>query len=411
MTSKYAETGVDVHKKGIGVFKPLIKNLFPHAFAVVYKDPNYKGYGLILHSDGQGSKAVQCYLHYKVTGDERAFEYSADDFIGMNIGDVFCVNGEVIGLADYVAINRFVVPKDVFLKAFSRGIERNLKTLAKYGINIPFAGGETADLPDQVRTVDVSGTVVARVKLPDKLTDWFYRSFFPTNYKSAITGEEIKPGDIIIGLRSDGRAVWEDVKNSGHMSNGSTLSRHCLMLSDYEEKYPEIRDPKGKPYTGKFRTDQYLSDLGMTVGEALISPTRQFAIPLNEILKKYRKYVHGAVHNTGGGQTKCLRIGKNLHFIKDNLPDPPPFFYLVQQESGESWEAMHEGFNMGIGIDIIVPREMGNYIMEVAKSLGVGARETGYIKENSTGGNDNGNRLTIKSKFGTFEYPEPEKKE
>jgi len=395
-SSKYAETGVDVHKKGIEAFKNFTSsgNLFEHSFCPIYKDPEREDYGRLMHSDGSGSKTVQNVLHYKITGDSKFLGYTADDTAAMNFGDALSVNAELDGFVDYVAINRFTVPKEIFLEALGKRFGQLLETYARHGINIPFMGGETADLPDQVRTVDVSGTVSGHVKLSE-----------------AITGEEIRSGDVIIGLSSDGQARWEDERNSGIMSNGLTLARHCLMIPDYGELF-QIRDPRNPKsvYYGKFKTDQYLSDLGMTVGEAIISPTRQFGIVMKNLTKIYGKNIHGIVHNTGGGQTKCLRIGKNYHFIKDNLLEPPPIFHLIQQESGEDWYNMHQDFNMGIGVDLIVPENIERNIIQLIRSNGIGAQRTGYVEESKdTTRRDNGNMLTIKSKFGEFEYPEPKK--
>jgi phosphoribosylformylglycinamidine cyclo-ligase len=350
-----------------------------------------------MHSDGSGSKIIQNILHYKVTGDSVFLGYTADDTAEMNFGDAFSVNAELDGFVDYVAINRFTVPKEIFLESLGKRFGKIFRTYARYGITIPFMGGETADLPDQLRTADVSGTVYGHVKL-----------------SKAITGEKIKPGDVIIGIRSDGQAFWEDVENSGIMDNGLTLARHCLMLPDYEELYPEIRDPSNPKggYYGKYRTDQFLSELGMTVGEALISPTRQFGILMKQLTNTYRwsirgTYIHGIVHNTGGGQTKCLRIGENIHFVKDNLPEPPPIFYLIQQESGEKWHDMYQDFNMGIGVDVIVPEWAEKFIIWGTKHYGIEAQRTGYVEESrDTARRENGNMLTIKSRFGEFEYPE-----
>lgn len=389
MTSKYAQTGVDVHKKGIEVFKSAVENLFPEAFCVVYQHPSRPSYGMILHTDGDGSKPVQCYLHFRETGDARAFNGLAQDDIEMNLSDLLCVGAYPTGFVDYVAINGRNVPKQIFLAALNEGFRNHLYMLKNNGIHIPFAGGETADLPDQIKTVDVSGTIVGEVKL-----------------SKVIDGSKIKLGDIIIGLRSGGRTKYEDRLNSAIQCNGITLARRCLMLPDYVEKYPEIQDQEGD-YYGKFRTDQFLSDLGMTVGEAIISPTRSYAPLIIKLLKSHRNDIYGMALNSGGGQTKILRIGKDVHYVKDNLPEPDSIFYLVQQESKEKWEDMHEGFNMGIGFDMVVHPRMEKTIIKYAEEFGIIAQRTGYLEESKDKTRrDNGNMLTIKSRFGEFEYPE-----
>ncbi len=399
--SKYAQTGVDVHKAGIEVFKSTVENLFPDAFCVVYQHPTRPGYGMVLHTDGAGSKPVQCYLHFRETGDLSAFSGLPQDVFEMNYEDILCVNGTPTGFVDYVAINKRTVPKKEFLSALNEGFKEHFYALMSQGISVPFAGGETADLPRQCRTVDVAGTISAEVKLDD-----------------VIDGSNVKPMDIIIGLRSGGQTKYESKRNSGIQCNGISLASCCLMLPDYMEKYPEIRDTEGwelvnkgkekkePEYYGKYRTDQFLADLGMTVGEAIISPTRSYAPLIVRLIKERRKDVHGMALNSGGGQTKVLRIGRNVHYVKNNLPEPDPIFYLIQQESGEEWKPMHENFNMGIGFDIVVPPDMEFYIIDAAKELGIKAQRTGFVIESKdTSKRENGNMLTIQSRFGEFRYP------
>lgn len=219
MVSKYAESGVDVSKRGIGVFKQTINNLFPDAFCVVYQDPNFPEYEISLHTDGAGSKPVQNYLHWKETGQIHSFEGIAQDIIAMNLDDIMCVGSNPTGFVDYVAINKLYVPKEKVLGVINHDIKSILDDLRKYHIDIPFAGGETADLPDQLRTLDVSGTIIGHVKL-----------------SNVITGEKIKEDDIIVGLKSGGDATsYENGANSGIMCNGITLARHCLMKNEYEK--------------------------------------------------------------------------------------------------------------------------------------------------------------------------------
>ncbi|MBS7643055.1 phosphoribosylformylglycinamidine cyclo-ligase [Candidatus Bathyarchaeota archaeon] len=381
--SKYAETGVDVEKRGIEVFKEIVDNLFPTAFCVVTPDPNYVEDALITHTDSAGSKPIQCYLHWKETSDITWFKGLAQDVLAMNLDDIICVGACPINFVDYIAINPFNLPKQDVLHTLKLGFQQCSDILKEYGINILYSGGETADLPDQLRTLDVSGTINGRAKIHD-----------------IITGENIKPGDAIIGLRSGGKTKYETKENSGIMCNFISLARHCLMKADYEKKYPEIRDPKGKEYYGKFDFDEYVDELGMTVGEAIISPTRFFAPVIVKILEKYRPYIKGITHNTGGGQTRCLKLGKNIHYIKDSLPDPDPIFYLIQRGSGETWRDMYKGGNMGVGMDVIVEREVAEDVLSVPESYGLKAQIIGRC-EKSHGKN----KLTIYSPFGKFQYP------
>ncbi|MCX8171685.1 MAG: phosphoribosylformylglycinamidine cyclo-ligase, partial [Candidatus Bathyarchaeota archaeon] len=185
------------------------------------------------------------------------------------------------------------------------------------------------------------------------------------------------------------------------MCNGITLARLCLMRRDYQEKYPEILEGGDgrRSYYGRFRFDDYVADLGMTVGEAILSPTRFYAPVILKIMGDLGDYVSGLIHNTGGGQTKCLRIGKNIHYIKNDLFNPDPIFILIQRESGESWRAMFENYNMGVGFEVIAKPEAADDIISISEKFDLGAKIIGRCERS-----DGKNRLTIRSRYGEFQY-------
>jgi len=382
MNSKYAEAGVDVKKGGIEVFQENIDNLFPGAFCVVTKDPELPGYGLVTHTDSAGSKPVQAYLSWKETGDLNSFRGLAQDVLAMNLNDIACVGAKPVNFVDYVALNPYKTPKTELLRVLNSGFKQCFETLQRYGIRVLFSGGETADLPDQLRTLDISGVVNGRVEL-----------------SKVITGADIKPNDVIIGLRSGGKTKYETEENSGIMCNGLTLARLCLLSKDYQKKYPEIADPDGRGYYGRFRFDQYLDELGMTIGEALLSPMRFFIPVVIKVLERCRSGISGLVHNMGGGMTKGLRIGRNIHCVKDSLMEPDPIFRLIQRESGEKWRAMFENYNMGTGFEIIAKPEAEEEILSISESFGLEAKVIGRCERS-----DGRNKLTIKGEFGNFEY-------
>jgi len=380
--SKYAEAGVDVKKRGIEVFKGTVENLFPNAFCVVVRDPFSPDHGLVTHTDGAGSKPVQSYLNWRETGDTAWFRGLAQDVLAMNLDDIICVGAEPVNLVDYVALNPFKVPKVELLRELNSGFRECLQTLRDHGVRVIFSGGETADQPDQVRTLDVSGTINGRVELT-----------------SVLSGERIKPGNLIIGLRSGGKTKYETRENSGIMCNGLTLARLCLISREYQAKYPEI-SAEERGYYGKYGPNDYLDELGMTVGEALTSPTRLYAPVVAKIMEEYRPYVTGLIHNTGGGQTKCLRVGRNIHYVKDDLPDVDPIFMLIQRESGEEWRAMYENYNMGVGFEVVAEKEAAEDILSVPERFNLEAKIIGRC-ERSVGPN----KVTIRSPLGKFRYP------
>ena len=379
--SRYEELGVDVKKKGIESFKQVVDNLYPDAFCVIQRDPAYPDTGLVVHTDSAGSKPIMAYICYKEIGDPSWFNGLAQDALAMNINDLVCVGANPVSFVDYVAFNTLLIDRVEMLAALSDGFGHCLKILEEEETPVLFAGGETADLPDLLRTLDVCVTMFGRVPL-----------------SKVISGDAIKPGDKIIGVRSGGKIRYEKGVNSGVMSNGQTLARSCLMTPDYVKKYPEISHPARGRYTGRFRFDDYLDELGSTVGEALLSPTRLFSPVALKVLEKYGGSVHGMVHNTGGGNTKCLRLGQGVRYVKE-MPSHDPIFELVKQESGVEWREMYQDFNMGVGFEFIVDPDSAEDILSVVEGFGVGASILGFCEESQSG-----NKLTIKSDKDEFDY-------
>jgi phosphoribosylformylglycinamidine cyclo-ligase len=236
VASKYAKLGVDVKKRGIEYFEGLVDNHYPHAFCVVTKTRFFPNHGLVLHSDSVGTKPIQSYLNWKEAGSFNAFRGLAQDVVAMNVDDVICVGAFPLSFADYIALNPFTIPKEDLLKTLSRGFAECFHFLRTHGVDTQFAGGETADLADIIRTMDLSGTTLGLV-----------------NLDHVISGSEIVEGDVIIGLRSGGTTKLEKTLNSGIMCNGITLARHALLTQEMSEQYPETRghcfhDPALRPH-------------------------------------------------------------------------------------------------------------------------------------------------------------------
>ena len=257
--------------------------------------------------------------------------------------------------------------------------------LRSHGIELTLAGGETADLGDLVRTIVVDSTLFARVKRA-----------------AAITTHTILPGDIIVGLSSTGRASFETSENSGIGSNGISLARHALIAKKYAEKYPEILDETTDPkvaYQGS--SDLFSTPAGssMPLVEALLSPTRTYAPILKRVIGELKGELHGAVHCSGGGQTKVLRFGKNCRYIKDSLFACPPLFSLIQSSLNVPWNEMYSVFNMGHRMELFVPENRFPIIRDIAASYNIEAKRIGYVEQG-----DGSNSVEIRSPHGTFSY-------
>lgn len=104
------------------------------------------------------------------------------------------------------------------------------------------------------------------------------------------------------------------------------------------------------------------------------------------------------IHCSGGAQTKILHFVENLHIIKDNMFEIPPLFKLIQSESGTDWKEMYQVFNMGHRMELYVPEEIANSIIEISESYNVGAQIVGRVEAASS------KKLTIKSAMGEFVY-------
>ena len=380
--SEYAKVGVDVHKKGIEVFTPTIQTMYPTAFCVVKQDPDFPGYALVSHADSTGSKPVQNYLNFRETGDIDSFKGIMQDVVAMNLDDIVCVGAKPISFVDYVALNKARVPKEDLLRILNSDLIGLTDLLRDHGVLLPFDGGETADLPDQLSTLDVSGFMQGRVEL-----------------SKVVTGERIKPGNQIIGVRSGGRIRYEEKLNSGIMCNGVTLARHCLLVSEYARKYPEIRTGSSVGYYGRFKVEDHVEDLGMTIGEAITSPTRIFAPIVLKTLDSLGRSITGLIHNSGGGQTKCLKLGRGLRYSKRTIFEPDPIFSLIQKQSNESWRDMFQDYNMGIGFEMVLEKEATDDALSIVESFGVEGKVIGEIEASPIG-----NQVLIDSSFGKFAY-------
>ncbi len=111
-----------------------------------------------------------------------------------------------------------------------------------------------------------------------------------------------------------------------------------------------------------------------------------------------RHEIHGMVHCTGGAQTKVMHFVENKHVIKDNMFPIPPLFKLIQEQSATDWSEMYKVFNMGHRMEIYLPEEYAEKVIEISRSFNIDARVIGHVEDAPS------NRLTIMSEFGKFEY-------
>jgi phosphoribosylformylglycinamidine cyclo-ligase len=308
----YKESGVDIFKEERAIKEILssIKStrtgigrpLGGHYAGMV----EFGEYALVLCTDGVGSKV-------EIASQIKKWDTVGIDCIAMNVNDAICVGAEPLAFVDYLAIDN---PRPEVTREIGKGLQRGSELS-----NISIIGGETASLPEIINGFDLAGTCLAYVKKSD-----------------IVTGEKIKPGDVIIGLSS-----------SGIHSNGYTLVRRVIKNSklSYTDKFPDSFYP------------------GKTVGEVLLTPTRIYVKEVLQVLKKIK--VHGVAHITGGGLRNLPRLNNTVKFVFDDPFEPSPIFKFIQKHGNVDDKEMYQTFNMGMGLAIIVSEKDADETIKTLK--------------------------------------------
>src|ERR1700744_4919120 len=389
-SQRYDQRGVSASKDDVhNAIKNIDKGIFPQAFCKIVPDilTNDDAFCNIMHADGAGTKSSLAYTYWRETGDISVWRGIAQDAIIMNLDDLLCVGAvDNILLSSTIGRNKNLIPGEV-IAAIINGTEEILGELRNAGIGIYSTGGETADVGDLVRTIIVDSTVTCRMKRDE-----------------VISNHTIKAGDVIVGLASYGQATYEHEYNGGMGSNGLTSARHDVFNKSVADKYPESYDA-AIPYELIFSGSKSLTDLvdigngqSVTAGKLVLSPTRTYAPIIKTVLDNYRDQIHGMVHCSGGAQTKVLHFIDKLHIIKDNLFPVPPLFKLIQEESGTNWHEMYKVFNMGHRMELYVPADIAQDLINISKSFNVDAQIIGHVEDAEN------KQVTIRSEFGEFVY-------
>lgn len=375
--SLYTKRGVSAQKEEVhAATKNLDKGLFPKAFCKIYPDllGNDEQWINVMHADGAGTKTVLAYLYWKETGDLSVWKGIAQDAIVMNLDDLLCVGiYHNLLFSSSIDRNKNLIPGDV-LKTIIEGTQEFFDMMNGQGIGIEFSGGETADVGDVVRTIAVNGTMAARWKK-----------------NKIITNEKIQPGNVIVGLAGFGQSSYETEYNSGIGSNGLTSARHDVLNNYYKDQFPETFDNslnEDVVYIGKHRMTDKLKvvyqnkNFDTSIGKLLLSPTRTFAPVVKKILEENFEAVHGLIHCSGGGQTKCMKyVPENVQVIKNNLFDAPQIFKIIQQSSGADDKEMYQVFNMGCRLEIYTDEKNAGRLISIANEFGIEAQVIGRVEK------------------------------
>ncbi len=263
--------------------------------------------GLAISTDGVGTKIMVAEAMGK-------YDTIGIDCIAMNVNDIVCVGAEPIAMTDYIAVQEADAG---MLAELAVGLKRGAE-LAR--ITIP--GGEIAQVREMVNGIDLVGTCVGLVPV-DRI----------------LTGSAAQPGDALIGFAS-----------SGIHSNGLTLAREVLLGEQTS------------------RLSQYVAELGRTLGEELLEPTRIYVDLALRLLAGVD--VRALMHITGDGFLNLARIDAPVGFRIEELPEAPPIFELIRSAGKLGAADMYLSYNMGIGFCAVVPEA------DVARTLGI-ANEAG----------------------------------
>ncbi len=271
---------------------------------------------LVSGTDGVGTKVKLAFLLDK-------HDTIGIDCVAMCVNDIACAGGEPLFFLDYIACGKNYPEK---IANIVKGVAEGCKQGAA------LIGGETAEHPGLMpeEEYDLAGFAVGIV-----------------DEKDIITGEHLEAGDVLIGMAS-----------SGVHSNGFSLVRKVFPM---EKETLQI----------------YYDELGTTLGEALLTPTKIYVKALKSV-KKAGIQVKACSHITGGGFyeniPRMLPEGKHAVIQKDSYP-VPPIFTMLQKEGQIKEQMMYNTYNMGLGMIVAVAKEDA----EAAKKAILAAGETPYV--------------------------------
>jgi len=383
----YNKRGVSSKKEDVHeAIKDLDKGIFPNAFCKILPDiiGNDPMYCNIMHADTAGTKPSLAYIYWKETGDNSVWKGIIKDALVMNLDDLICVGAtNNLVLSSTIGRNKSLIPGGV-VKSLIQETHLYIEQLQSHGIDIYSAGGETADVGDIVRTLDVGFTLFSRMR------------------RDEVIDVNIQNNNVIVGLSSFGQSIYEDEYNSGIGSNGLTSARHDVFSNYLASKYPESFNPlipSNLVYNGNKELTENCKELDVDFGKLVLSPTRTYAPIIKKVIEKCSKEkINGIIHCTGGGQTKVLNFVENIHIIKDNLFKPPLLFDIIKKQSNAEFKEMYSVFNMGHRMEIYTDTITANLIIDIAKSFNVEAKIIGRCEPCDS------NKLTIRSDFGEFTY-------
>jgi phosphoribosylformylglycinamidine cyclo-ligase len=282
------------------------------------------GVGLAICTDGVGSKSIIAQMM-------RRYDTIGIDCVAMNVNDVLCVGARPLSMVDYIGVEESDAE---MLGAIAIGLSAGAK---QAGVSI--SGGEISPLKDVMRGFDLVGTAVGLVPL-DRI----------------ITGRNLVPGDIIIGLES-----------SGIHSNGLTLARYVFFRQ------------------GKLSVEHIFPELGVPLGEELLRPTLIYVPEILDIISQIPT-VKALINITGDGLLNLPRVSAAVGFEIDNMPPVPAIFRLIQSNGSVSNAEMYQVYNMGVGFCVLVAEKDRDAALSILQRHGRRAQVIGRVIEDDSKG-------------------------
>ena len=335
----YKSAGVDIEAgyKAVELMKQHVKATmrpevlgglggFSGAFSLS-KIKNMQEPVLLSGTDGVGTKLKLAFLTDK-------HDSIGIDCVAMCVNDVACAGGEPLFFLDYIACGKNDPEKiATIVKGVADGCIQSVAALI---------GGETAEMPGfyPVDEYDLAGFCVG---VADKC--------------DLIDGKDLNPGDALIGIAS-----------SGVHSNGFSLVRKVFDMT-------------------KEALDTYYDELGKTLGEALLAPTKIYVKALKAVRDKNIK-IKACSHITGGGfyeNIPRMLIEDTKAVVRKDSYEIPAIFKLIAKTGDIKEEMMYNTFNMGLGMVIAVDKSDVSKTLEALKSSGESAYEIGYIEKGTKG--------------------------
>jgi phosphoribosylformylglycinamidine cyclo-ligase len=283
--------------------------------------------GVAISTDGVGTKLL-------VAQSVGRFDTVGIDCVAMNVNDVLCVGARPIAMVDYVAVERL---SPTVLDQLGRGLARGCELA---GVSCP--GGELAQVAEMLRgaqpgiALDLVGTAIGTVAL-DRVLD----------------GRDVSAGDVLLGLES-----------GGLHSNGYTLARRVLLER------------------GGLRLDAHIPELGTTLAEELLRPTRIYVRAVLALLDAGLP-VRALAHVTGDGLFNLVRTARPVGFDIERWPEPPPIFALLQRLGSIPDEEMYRAFNMGIGFAVVVAPDAADRATAMLEAAGERVHVLGRVTDDA----------------------------